>query len=446
VNVTRTSTRAMIAVVGAGPAGLVTAIHLARGGHSVAVIERAATRSGPIGEQLSAQGARGLAQLDARLVATQFGAPCPSTHSAWGESELRVRHDLFGAWGASCIVDRRALERALAEVARDCGVAFVLGRRLKRVTSSAGAACLTLDWGRPLEAAFVVDATGRSACVARQLGATLLRSDSLIALQGRLAPSTKPRRREVFVESASDGWWYSVPAQDGSLAAVYFTDSELLQCKGADALWQSALAESRHTRARTRGHGRSEAIEVRAACSQRLDRAAGNSWLAVGDAAMAWDPLSSSGLTNAILEAAHAAQAIEVALAGHREEACAGYADRVRRAFARYLVTRAQIYASHQQHVSSAFWQRRREPAALASPIRLCPSTLLAPGRTPRAPIMVAPGLSSASVLSALGSGSSAHEIMSALRARTGDAYLGEELLGALQNLVSAGVVTTTQP
>jgi len=441
-------TRARIAVVGAGPAGLVTAIHLARRGHSVTVIDRAVALAGPMGEQLSAQGARELVRLDSRLSAARFGAPCPSIHSAWGELELRVRDDLFGVWGPSCIVDRRALECVLAEVAHDCGVALVLGERLQRIECTAGAVSLTLDSGRSLSVAFVIDATGRSASVARQLGARLLRCDSLIALQGRLARTMHTDAeppRAVLVESTPSGWWYSAPAQDGSLAAMFFTDSALLQSTGADTVWRAALTASRHTRNRTRDYDARDAIQVRPACSQRLDRAAGDRWLAVGDAAMAWDPLSSSGLTNAILEAGHAAATVEATLAGDRDAACAAYVDRVRRTFAHYLVTRARIYGSVEQPVDAAFWQCRRQPAALTAPIHLHPNTFLALGRAPEAPQMLAPGLTSATVLSAIGRGASARAVMSALRERTGDAYLGEELVGALQNLVSTGSVTATR-
>ena len=373
---------AQIAVVGAGPAGLITAIHLARSGQDVTLIDRAATPCGPIGEQLSGQAVRELACLDARLVATRFGVPSPSTCSAWGESELHVRSDLFSVWGSSYIVERSALEQALAEVAQASGARFLRGERLQRVSESSDALRLTLDSGGVLEAAFIVDATGRSASVARQLGATQLRYDSLVALQGTLARTAVQRHpkgvcfaahpegacslaaHEVLVESTSQGWWYSVRAPDGSLVAIYFTDREFLRLTGAEAVWRAALIESRHTRLRARDYGKRQAIEVRSACSQRLDHAAGDRWLAVGDAAMAWDPLSASGLHNAISEARHAADAIEAALAGDPEAVRVRYVERVRRAFASYLATRGQMYRSQELHAGSAFWQRRRTPAS----------------------------------------------------------------------------------
>jgi flavin-dependent dehydrogenase len=428
---------ARIAVVGAGPAGLVTAIELARHGRAVTVIERAEAPAGPIAEQLSARGARALERLDPRLAATRFGAPSPITRSAWGSSELQVRDDLFGVWGPSCIVDRAALERALAEVARGCGVTLLRGERLQRVAQVAGGVRLTLATGHELEASFVVDATGRSASVARQLGAAPLACDSLVALQARLTPAAAPERA-ILVESTANGFWYSAPAADGSLAAVYFTDAQRLPRTAAGALWRSALAESRHTRERTRDCRACEAVFVRTARSQRLDRAAGDGWLAVGDAAMAWDPLSSSGLTHAILGASHAAAA---AISDDRAQACEAYVDRVRREFAAYLVTRARIYGDVRAHTGS-FWQRRQLPAALAAPIRLHPDALLTPGRSLPAPLLLAPGLTSATVLRALGRGARARELMGALRQSTGGACLGEELLGALQNLVALGIVT----
>lgn len=439
---TRSATaEARIAVVGAGPAGLVTAIELARRGRSVTVIARAPVAGGPLSEQLSARGARALERLDPLLAATRFGAPSPCTRSAWGSHELQVRDDMFGAWGSSCIVDRRALERALVEVARDCGVTLLCGERLRRVTRTSRGMRLTLASRLALEAAFVVDATGRSASVARQLGAAPLACDALVALQGKLTPVAAPER-SILVESTPNGYWYTAPAADGSLAAVYFTDAQSLPRTAAVTLWRAALAESRHTRDRTRECRQSEAIDVRPARSQRLDRAAGDGWLAVGDAAMAWDPLSSSGLTHAILGAEPAADALT---SNDRAAACEAYTERVRREFAAYLVTRARIYGDVQGH-TSAFWQRRQLPAALAAPIRLHPDALLTPGQSRATSMLLAPGLTSAEVLRALGRGARAHELLAALRASTGGACLGEELLGALQNLVTLGIVTAAPP
>ena len=78
--------------------------------------------------------------------------------------------------------------------------------------------------------------------------------------------------------------------------------------------------------------------------SRRLDRFLGRRWAAVGDAAMAWDPMSAHGLTNAIHGGADLAGALLPALDGDTEPLVA-WAMRLERAWDRYARERAALRA-----------------------------------------------------------------------------------------------------
>jgi len=97
---------------------------------------------------------------------------------------------------------------------------------------------------------------------------------------------------------------------------------------------------------------------VASACSQRLDPIAGDGWIAVGDAASAFDPLSSMGIMKALRSAVDAAAAILRHLAGERD-AFAGYAQTIAADYTRYLDTRTRYYAMEQRWPDAPFWQRR---------------------------------------------------------------------------------------
>jgi flavin-dependent dehydrogenase len=97
-----------------------------------------------------------------------------------------------------------------------------------------------------------------------------------------------------------------------------------------------------------------------AANSYMIDCIAGNNWLAVGDAAIAFDPLSSQGTYHALKSGLLAARAIENCLVGD-QTALGEYAREIQKRFGQYLSMRAVHYGQEQRWSSSAFWQRRRD-------------------------------------------------------------------------------------
>jgi flavin-dependent dehydrogenase len=85
---------------------------------------------------------------------------------------------------------------------------------------------------------------------------------------------------------------------------------------------------------------------------------AGPGWLAAGDAAAAYYPLTSHGIAAAIAGGWDAAHAVLAALDGDPAAADV-YADRLRRSFTRYLNVRAAYYAMEERWPRSPFWRRR---------------------------------------------------------------------------------------
>ena len=104
-----------------------------------------------------------------------------------------------------------------------------------------------------------------------------------------------------------------------------------------------------------------EALELRtvSANTSILDRLTGPNWLAVGDAASTYDPLSSHGICKALESGCHAASAVIDAVNGsaHALEEYAGW---VRQEFANYLAHYRHYYAQVTRWPRSPFWARRQ--------------------------------------------------------------------------------------
>lgn len=138
------------------------------------------------------------------------------------------------------------------------------------------------------------------------------------------------------------------------------TDADLARGAGIDltGLALDRLAAAPHTKRRVQGLPLQSRATVWPAASQRLVRAAGAGWLAVGDAALARDPLSSSGIDFA-LASAELARATLVAAQSGDEDAIARYAAAIARDFDAYRALRAQFYGLERRWRAAPFWARR---------------------------------------------------------------------------------------
>ena len=107
------------------------------------------------------------------------------------------------------------------------------------------------------------------------------------------------------------------------------------------------LAEAPHTQKRLSESGSTVLHPPRfvSADSGILESLAGTDWLAIGDAAVSYDPIASHGIMMAMVTARDAAQAIEAKLNGHIE-AFEAYNALFWQAFQRYAQQRQHFYAN----------------------------------------------------------------------------------------------------
>src|SRR5258706_8390789 len=100
-----------------------------------------------------------------------------------------------------------------------------------------------------------------------------------------------------------------------------------------------------------------------AANSAILDPSVGDGWLAIGDAAISFDPLSSQGLLNALFTGLAAAESAETHLKGDLHS-LSSYSQIIRGIGDSYQRQLAYYYASETRWPEAPFWQRRHRPYA----------------------------------------------------------------------------------
>lgn len=361
------STAQRVVIVGGGPAGAAVAITLAKRGLRPVVLE---TRPGPqlkVGECLPPSASPILERLGIRdRLGLDGHLPSYGNRSVWGSATPVERDFIFGTQGHGWQLDRLKFEAALAHEAHADGADWRYDSRLVNCSWRNGRWLLlvrTPSGEETLEADFVVDAGGRPAYLARQLGARQLRYDRLICAALLLKTQSGEGIKECFtlVEAVASGWWYSARLPDEKLMVIYATDSDLLD-HGALKTdgWFALLEKTSHTRGRVNegDYLPFNGPRILQANGARLETVAGERWLAVGDAATAYDPLSSYGISSALGAGFYAASAIIDFLA-ERGDALAAYRRIIDKAYEQYLLMCAEHYALERRWPDEPFWHRR---------------------------------------------------------------------------------------
>jgi flavin-dependent dehydrogenase len=211
---------------------------------------------------------------------------------------------------------------------------------------------------------FVVDATGRAARLAGSLGARRISYDRLIGVAAFFNGSADAPDVDSFtlVEAFACGWWYSSRLPGGKLIAVYMTDKDLLDhaAMRETSGWLALLNKTKYTAQRVHeyGSGAPTTPRILPAHTVRLSKVAGDGWLAVGDSAVAYDPLASHGIAMAMGLGFNAASSIIDYLDG-RHDALRDYERLIDRAFAHYLLMHHDAYLHEQRWLHELFWRRR---------------------------------------------------------------------------------------
>ena len=357
-----------VLVLGGGPAGAAAARALAGAGAAVAVAEQSSYDRFRVGETLPPEANILLGRLGlSGLLSDSCHVPSPGIVAAWGSEAPRENDFIFSPYGHGWHLDRRRFDESLAESAAAAGAELISKARAIRcerddrrgwiVVLATPAATVTVN------ARWIVDATGRAAWLARSQGVPRRTYDRLVALVSVLDDSERADSR-TFIEAMADGWWYVSALPNRRAIAAFFTDFDLhdLRAPVATALWNARVNASRLVRGRLLGTRPVTNTRVVACATSQAVRAAGDGWLAIGDAARAIDPLSSQGISWAIASGLDAAT---VALAD-RSAAAARYESEWDDRFRDYLTTRRMYYTAERRWPDAPYWRRRSaEPVPL---------------------------------------------------------------------------------
>ena len=347
------------AIIGGGPAGAAAAISLRQlmPRATIAIYDDGANDRWRPGEILAPGSASILESLGCGPHFRECGFHQSfGTRAVWGTQEPSSNDFLFGLRGYGWRLDRARFDAMLLERAQAAGA------EVHRTTRLVGSAPDGVGWtlrfrGSESSARFVVDASGRSAVFAQQRGVRRLRDDQLA---GVYVLFRSEDTCDTLIEAAEDGWWYSASVPGATTVAAFMSDTDLIRDSRLhlEGPWKEALARSTYTRERLREAPAKGPPAVFAAHSQRLSKMSGPAWVAAGDAAMVFDPISSQGILKA-LRSGKQASFVAADFLARGIDSHGKYEDLALAEYSEYCKAKSQYYGLERQRSAAVFWKRR---------------------------------------------------------------------------------------
>ena len=354
----------VVGVVGGGPAGATFAARMAELGHDVWLAERARFPRRHLGEALT-PGVLPLLEVTGARAAIEAAGfrSVPRVHVTW-EMGPQVRED---PRQQGLIVDRGSFDRVLLDRAKALGVRVLqpaivrehhwdCNRWNVRIDADDGACTFVAD--------FVADATGRASgrsTSRRWTGAATLALHAY--WQGHDLPD------EPTIEAGEEAWYWGVPLPDGTHNILVFADARTVRAQGGSLAERFRALLARSTLLAGDDAMLAGPVEAINATPYLDGESATPTQLKVGDAALALEPLSSSGVQKAIQGALSAAIVANTLLRRpeNTDAALQFYRTNLAEASDRHCLWAARHYGRIATRGGGVFWQDRAKAEPDAS-------------------------------------------------------------------------------
>jgi len=352
-----------VIIIGGGPSGIATSLILTSRGVSNCVIEAELEPVRKFGEAIPPNAKPLLKKMGImHLIDNPKHISYYGNKSCWGSNILEQKEFLKEIYGHGYLLDRLYFEKQLRQHIKINSGILLEGYKLKKLVRNNTGIEVTIvnnKQSSKLIAEYIVDATGRKASVCKQLGIIKKNLDTQFTVSFK-AELLNSIQSQINVEATENGWWYVAPQHNNELTIMFFTLQELLPEKKLLASFiRKELKNSMHISKLTEiANIDYDTLKVIPSGTSRLDIPYGDDWIAVGDAAFSYDPISSYGITSALASGFYAGHALASNLL-KEENAMKTYRYVVENAFQAYMEKISAHYALENRWKDSPYWKNR---------------------------------------------------------------------------------------
>jgi flavin-dependent dehydrogenase len=355
-----------VLIVGAGPAGNLAALTLNSRGKTCMLVDAKPHGMTKPGEAIPPNMIPLFKQLGlSHLLESPEHKPYFGNKVKWGQRQWEERFFLKEVNTQGYLLNRSYFEDQLRQCvqARDIVVEVSKLVHIEQLADGLSATLQKSDGKYTIKARFVIDATGKNTSVGRMMGAQKRILDPLKAFEFKYTVA-HDLPSHVHVESMECGWIYGIPTRANEVSVMVFTDVSLLPPKGEhQEFLNNALQDSDIFKELLKtpfNVALVKDLKFRDAHTACLDIPFGERWLATGDAAYSFDPISSYGIGSAMGSGYYGAHALADYLDGDAK-ALEVYRFLMEEIFQKYLYQVGEQYSLEKQWPDSPFWRDRQQ-------------------------------------------------------------------------------------
>ena len=373
---TQIPTTADIVVAGGGPAGATISRLLAGFGFRVVLCEKRRFPRHQIGESLTPQILPILDFLGVRELVETAGFLRMAGHTVcWGTSQPRTSYYSPDRTRRGFQVWREDFDSLLLNHARNGGVQVFEGQAGESVQLDGSSGVIVNTRSGPIEASFLVDASGHAGVLARQglrQRDTIYETLAVTAYWSGAAGPPGDDFANTLLETYPDGLVWSVPLHNGLRNVTLLVDWQLgahIRRTGLKQFYGAELPKAPYVSALLKHAQLAWPPRAFDASWYTASTFAGERFLFVGDAGLFIDPLSSEGVHKAMASAITGAVVVNTILKRPAMTAHAinFYNESQRSTYDSHYRQSAQYYREEQRWPDHPFWQKRTPAQQVAA-------------------------------------------------------------------------------
>ncbi|MDH7447858.1 FAD-dependent monooxygenase [Aquimarina sp. 2201CG14-23] len=277
-------------------------------------------------------------------------------HALWGNDHLRTTHFFnHNPYKYGLKIDKQVIQNELKAQITEQIIQFDTLKSLKTTSEKVSVTVNHQKKQLAIQGKLIIDATGRNRAVLEALHIPIQEHDTIISFSCHLPRVQHPSLvHDVFTESFADGWGIVSGLNENTQVLTLFTHKNTglnKQLKDYNN-WKYVLQDTHYLKHFLAIETPDTIIGSKANSSAPL-YFSGDRWLAIGDAVIAYDPLSSHGITNAIYTAKKAEQCVS-----QSSYTLEKYHEDLHAIFSHYLETKDVLYKQEQRWPDNTFWQQ----------------------------------------------------------------------------------------